>query len=557
VLLAVLLALALLAGCARVPVETAAGPTAASADTTTASATAASANDGVTASASPRAPGGAVTGPSAGSTPVAAVTLSDPSSAPPVSSTVEPPVPAFLAGACPDPVVPGLTTGTLPADTRCGTLTVPAVRNGGSGATVTIAAAVRPASAPAPGAVPLVFLAGGPGESAMVYAANRPDAFPTDRDVVFVEQRGALHAEPFLSCPGVEAFTVAAISLASADPTALQQRQAAVQECRAALAATGLDPAAFSTTESALDVRDLRRTLGVAQWDVSGVSYGGSLARAVARVDPEGVRALVLDSPISERPGAMADRDADALAGVQAVAAACAAQDACADAYGDLVAVFTRLVERYSTAPVTLPIQGAPDLPPVVLDGAKVVEMVAAASAVPGSAERLPAVLAVLDSGDLRPAVQALLTTAPPGLLAQGLYFEVGCRQWPALPPALGLAGPHGPVAAAGAAFDAQRAAECTAWGATGAATAVPTAAAVPTLVLSGELDGITPPGSVDPAVDGGTPTTHVVVPGVGHGVLFWTSCGARIVSEFLADPTGRVDTGCADAAPEPKFWIR
>jgi pimeloyl-ACP methyl ester carboxylesterase len=45
------------------------------------------------------------------------------------------------------------------------------------------------------------------------------------------------------------------------------------------------------------DIQDLRKTLGLKQVDLFGVSYGTRIALAVVKHDPTGVRAVVLDSP--------------------------------------------------------------------------------------------------------------------------------------------------------------------------------------------------------------------------------------------------------------------
>ena len=54
-----------------------------------------------------------------------------------------------------------------------------------------------------------------------------------------------------------------------------------------------------------------------------------------------------------------------------------------------------------------------------------------------------------------------------------------------------------------------------------------PVASAVPALLLSGELDPVTPPSWGEDARRTLTHSLHVVVPGMGHGAL-GTGCGAR-----------------------------
>ena len=69
--------------------------------------------------------------------------------------------------------------------------------------------------------------------------------------------------------------------------------------CRDMYVADGIDLSAFDTRSAALDLRAIRKALDLPQWNLMGTSYGGRLALDAMRVDPEGVRAAVLNSPLS------------------------------------------------------------------------------------------------------------------------------------------------------------------------------------------------------------------------------------------------------------------
>ena len=84
---------------------------------------------------------------------------------------------------------------------RCGTLTVPEDRLSGRGRQIPVRVVVIPAADPRRQSDPIVWFAGGPGDSAVETISRvRPLlAANTDRDLVFVEQRGTGASN--ITCP--------------------------------------------------------------------------------------------------------------------------------------------------------------------------------------------------------------------------------------------------------------------------------------------------------------------------------------------------------------------
>jgi pimeloyl-ACP methyl ester carboxylesterase len=62
--------------------------------------------------------------------------------------------------------------------------------------------------------------------------------------------------------------------------------------------AEGIDLSAYNTIESAADINDLRLALQIESLNLRGISYSGGLMLTVARNHPEGVKALILSSPL-------------------------------------------------------------------------------------------------------------------------------------------------------------------------------------------------------------------------------------------------------------------
>ena len=72
-----------------------------------------------------------------------------------------------------------------------------------------------------------------------------------------------------------------------------------------------------------------------------------------------------------------------------------------------------------------------------------------------------------------------------------------------------------------------------------------PVTSNVPTLVLAGEFDPVTPPAWSALAAETLSNSQYVLLSGESHGVST-SDCGNSIIQEFLADPSGAVDTSCA-----------
>ena len=79
---------------------------------------------------------------------------------------------------------------------------------------------------------------------------------------------------------------------------------------------------------------------------------------------------------------------------------------------------------------------------------------------------------------------------------------------------------------------------------------------AVPALVLSGDLDPVTPPVWGEGVASRLSHSRHIVVPGTGHGVV-GTGCGARLVRAFVTEGNADgLDTSCVATLQRPPFFL-
>ncbi|MGI9602262.1 MAG: alpha/beta fold hydrolase [Acidimicrobiales bacterium] len=275
------------------------------------------------------------------------------SGGPPSTAAADVPTVSFVEGDCPMPVEPGDSPRL-----RCGTLDVPVDRADLTGPRAAVAVAIVESAAPTPSADPIVYLHGGPGGLALSDYIEW--VFPehpllSNRDLILVDQRGSGWSTPSLNCPAAED---------SNNPVS------ELVDCAEALADDGIELEHFTTHDIAADIVDLRGALGIDQWNLYGVSYGTRVALTMMELDPEGVRAAVLDSPYPPVVDAYQEQAANGRAAIDAVLSSCADDPRCGGAFGDLRQPLDQLLADLAEDPVPTVLEGSTDVPKLLVDDA-------------------------------------------------------------------------------------------------------------------------------------------------------------------------------------------
>ena len=98
----------------------------------------------------------------------------------------------------------------------------------------------------------------------------------------------------------------------------------------------------------------------------------------------------------------------------------------------------------------------------------------------------------------------------------------------------------------------------CAFWprGSVDAAFYEPVVSAIPTLVMSGELDPVTPPVWGEAITKHLANALHVVMPGTGH-TAGGTGCGMRLIRAFITSGSvDGLDTSCVANVKRPPFFV-
>lgn len=88
------------------------------------------------------------------------------------------------------------------------------------------------------------------------------------------------------------------------------------------------------------------------------------------------------------------------------------------------------------------------------------------------------------------------------------------------------------------------------------AALSEPVTSSVPTLILSGALDPVTPPAFGERVKRSLPNARHVVAPGAAHG-LTARGCTAKVIARFIDRPLpAELDVACIEALQRPAFFL-
>jgi pimeloyl-ACP methyl ester carboxylesterase len=457
------------------------------------------------------------------------------------------------------------------ADVTCGYAVLPEMRGDPPAGIVRLAVAVYHSSVPDSAPDPAIYLSGGPGGAALNDMALLYDDFIapllTERDVIIFDQRGVGLSQPALECNEFTAvveddleqhFTTA--EKAKAYPVALRR-------CRDHLTLRGVNLAAYTSAANASDVRDLAAILGYDQVNLYGVSYGTRLALTVMRDHPEVVRSAVLDSvePIEEP---MYNRHAASTARLlRKLFDGCAADPVCNARYPNLERVFYDLVDRLNAEPATVWAKSVGyKMYKIQLTGDLLTGGIFSAAYSSSVVPFLPRMIydAALGDYELAEWIMGISVRSDLGI-SIGMMLSVNCcEETFATTPEQIVADFELYPDTAGYAYEAVFGDPqtlftiCQEWGAASfdPREGQPVSSEIPTLILAGEYDPITPPDYGRQVAEQLSHSYFYEFPGQGHGVsLLASDCAYRMARDFLDDPLSGPDASCIATMTGPDFY--
>jgi pimeloyl-ACP methyl ester carboxylesterase len=482
--------------------------------------------------------------------------------APTVEPTTEP-VATFEEGPCPFAVPEG-------ASVDCGFVVVPEDHNDPEGRTIKLAVAIFRDNSENHQPDPVILLAGGPGEKVLENAVGMAMVFApihANRDYIVFDQRGVGLSEPALECPEWEQTLFDLLD--EPDPAVILETSFdALMECRDRLVSEGHNLAAYTTTQSAADVEAIRVALGYDQVNLWGGSYGSLLAQAVMRDHPEGIRSAVIESVWPLEVSFFVEATTSVPNAILRLMDTCVADEACNTAYPNLQDVLFETIDRLNEEPVPITVTNPVDGQSydALLTGDAVRGNLVSVLYLTPLIPAVPQAIYDVYNGDYELMTQLtgqkLLFY---GAISRGMEYSVVCTEdliertpddmfeiMMALPSQLrsevdqDLAVEYGIFGA------------CENWPAEEAAPSFkdPLVSDIPTLILEGELDPVTPP-EYGRLVAGHLSNAYFFeFPGFGHAGESTSECALSITAAFIEDPTTEPDAACMAEMPGLVFDV-
>jgi pimeloyl-ACP methyl ester carboxylesterase len=449
----------------------------------------------------------------------------------------------------------------------CGNLTVPERHDKPSGPSIRLHVAVFKSHSATPAADPVVYLDGGPGGSSLkplpAGFAELDAPFLADRDLILFDQRGVGVSEPALDCPEVAQATKDQIQGPVSASQSVGLFVSAYATCRDRLVSQGVDLDAYNSKEGAADLEQLRQALGYQQWNVYGVSYGTRLGLTYMRDYPSGIRSVVLDSTVPLQADLPAGLVPNARRALDVLFNGCRADPSCGSAYPNLESALSHVVTRLDATPASAQVPEAQSGQPTfeaAITGDEVLSAVFLGLYSNSIIPDLPRAIALADRGDLQ-VIAALLgiPLAEEQIISEGMYISVLCHE------VASFSSPAAEVAAAqpypelhdfvagDSTFDV-----CKTWGMQRADPTdhQPVKSDIPTLILAGQYDPITPPADGQQVAGDLSHSFFFLYPGLGHGEFSSDSCPQDMTLTFLRAPNVKPDDSCIASMRPPAFVV-
>ena len=411
-------------------------------------------------------------------------------------------------------------------------------------------------TSPNPLTDPLLIINGGPGGSSIdllveLAGLNLFRKILNKRDIIALDQRGTGRSSP-LHC---DELVDNQLQIENKDVKLLTKK---------CLAELDFDPKYFSTAAAIKDIEALKAQQGYSALNMYGVSYGTRVAVEYARLSPNSVRSLILDGVVPPTMALGPDVAINSQRALDKVFAQCEAAPPCKKAFPDLQNQFKQLTKTLKQKPILTEIRNpkSGEITELKLEYEHLALVVRMSLYNPEMRSLLPLLIHraafANDFAGIAANASQLLNQVTQSI-SNGMHNAVVCTE--DVPFSL---------AEEGLIFDSKSTYMgdefyqglidiCSVWpeGVSNKNIKQPFFSTIPSLILSGEFDPVTPPAYGALLAKTLKNSTHLIGKGQGHG-LITRGCIPEIISDFILNPEQieKLDTECIKHIQPVPFFV-
>ena len=441
-------------------------------------------------------------------------------------------------GACPEHTDPSL---------MCGTVTVYENPLTQTGRTINLNVTVIPALKGNISKEPIFWFDGGPGIAATkgaVFYADGRNRYRREHDIVLVDVRGTGKSNP-LNCNALQTKEGLEAHFRELYPSTT------VRECYESLSAIA-DLTQYNTTNIAHDIEAVRQYLEYDKINLYGLSYGSRVAQVYMKMYPEAVHSSVLWSPISTEHKVPIYHAQFAQESIERLFIDCTQDQICNSAYPTFRQEFLTLQRLGEEGPFEYTrLNEAGDEETLSIPWHAFKNKIRDLMNVPLGLRQIPYLVNQAYHGNFSPFISLFPAEATYNdYMALGLYLSITCTEdHPFIDPE------YAAYLSANTFLGNYRVEQlmqaCNQWtqGTVPDDFSKPLVSDIPTLVLSGHFDPITPPALGEEIVKTLSQSFLVTIPYMSHTFegLSNDDCFDKMVLEFMDRPARRPDTSCID----------
>lgn len=476
------------------------------------------------------------------------------------SDSVKNSVPRFETLDCAVPVPKGEN------NVECGYLVVSESRAIKNNKTIRLPIIILKSDNPNPKSDPILRTLGGPGASSLrIIGGRRFSPWLKDRNVIIFEQRGTKYAQPALECAEVDEANINNAKQHLNAKIARKKEVQAAKVCYERLKKQGINLSAYNSAESAADIEDLRRVLKLEKINLYGVSYSARLMLNVMRDFPNGIRSVVLESPLPPEVNYDEVGVDGIVRALNQLFANCKSETECAKAFPNLETEFYETVGKLNKQPVAASVKNEKtgETGEIKLNGNDFATWVVdyMLSNDPPSIAAAPSIIHQIFQGNYDSFKSYVSEKTNPSFYSWGMRYSVWCGEEMPFESRRKIIAQslHYPKLKG---YEVMALPDiCNVWKVSAAKSIEnkPVKSDIPTMIITAEYDAYTPPAWGESAAKNLKNSFLFEVPWHGHGPAFSSpQCLREMIADFFDNPATEPKSDCLGKIKQQiKFDVR